>query len=157
LAVTSPPSDTFAEKISNLLQENWDSTSTGLLSADVAWSHDKFETLNEVERVSQKAIISTYNPQNPVTIEQLSRETNFVKETVVVDVILHSEPLGGTDQAIATREKIREFIQSTIHSNWNLLPGADQMTIEGEYVRGELPMLQRESFKIVVANFEVHT
>ncbi len=44
-----------------------------------------------------------------------------------------------------------------IHSNWNLLPGADQMTIEGEYVRGELPMLQRESFKIVVANFEVHT
>ena len=113
--------------------------------------------MTEVEKVSQKAIISTYNPQNPVTVEQLSRETNFVKETVVVDVILHSDPLGGTDQAIAIREKIRKFIQTVIHDNWNLLPGADQMTIEGEYVRGELPMLQRESFKVIVANFEVRT
>ena len=151
------PNDTFAEKISNLLQDNWSSEATGLEASDVLWSHDKFETMTSVETVSQKAIISTYNPQNPVTIEQLSRETNFVKETVVVDVILHSDPLGGTDQAIAIREKIRTLVQSVIHANWNLLPGADQMTIEGEYVRGELPMLQRESFKVIVANFEVQS
>ena len=105
----SSPNDTFAEKISNLLQENWNSETTGLQVTDVSWSHDKFETMTSVERISQKAIISTYNPQNPVTIEHLSRETNFVKETVVVDVILHTDPLGGTDQAIATREKIRAF------------------------------------------------
>ena len=150
-------SDTFAEKISNLLQANWNSESTGLQVSDVFWSHDKYETMTSVETVSQKAIVSTYNPTNPVTIEQLSRETNFVKETVVVDVILHSDPLGGTDQAIGIREKIRALVQSVIHANWNLLPGADQMTIEGEYVRGELPMLQRESFKVIVANFEVRT
>lgn len=153
--MTSPPNDTFTEKISNLLQQNWDSTTTDLLLADVAWSHDKFETLNSIEQISQKAIISTYNPQNPVTEEQLSRETKWVAETVVVDVILHSMPLGGTDATIATREKIRQLVKTVIHQNWNLLPGADQMTIEGEYVRGELPMLQRESFKIIVANFEV--
>jgi hypothetical protein len=75
----------------------------------------------------------------------------------VVDVILHSDPLGGTNQAIAIREKIRTLVQSVIHANWNLLPGAEQMTIEGEYVRGELPMLQRESFKVIVANFEVQS
>ena len=150
-------SDNFAEKISALLQENWDNNTTGLQQSEVFWSHAKFETMTEVESVSQKAIVSTYNPQNPVTVEQLSRETNFVKETVVVDVILHSDPLGGTDQAIAVREKIRKFVQTVIHANWNLLPGADQMAIEGEYVRGELPMLQRESFKIIVANFEVHS
>jgi hypothetical protein len=155
--MTSSPSDTFAEKISNLLQENWDTTSIGLQSADVAWSHDKFETLNSIEQISQKAIISTYNPQNPVTEEQLSRETKWVAETVVVDVILHSIPLGGTDATIATREKIRKFVKTVIHQNWNLLPGADQMKIDGEYVRGELPMLQRESFKVVVGNFEVNS
>ena len=153
----SKPSDTFPEKISNLLQENWDSDSIGLQLTDVFWSHDKFETLTEIERVTQKAIVSSYNPQNPVTVEQLSQETNFVKETIVVDVILHTDVLGGTDQALAIREKIRKFIQATIHTNWNLLSGADQMAIEGEFVRGELPQIQREAFKVVVANFEVKT
>ena len=153
--MSSPPSDTFTEKISNLLQENWDSTSTGLQLVDVAWSHDKFETMNSIEQISQKAIISTYNPQNPVSEEHLSRETKWVAETVVVDVILHTAPLGGTDATIAIREKIRKYVKTLIHQNWNLLPGADQMKVEGEYVRGELPMLQRESFKVVVGNFEV--
>ena len=31
------------------------------------------------------------------------------------------------------------------------------MKIDGEYVRGELPMLQRESFKVVVGSFEVNS
>jgi len=151
------PNDTFAEKISALLQENWDSTATGLQLTDVFWSHDKFETMTEVESVAQKAIISTYNPQNPVSVQVLSRETSMVSETVVVDVVLHSEALGGTDQAISVREKIRQLIVGIIHLNWNLLPGADQMTVEGEYVRGELPMLQREAFKVVIVNFEVQS
>jgi hypothetical protein len=155
--MTSPPTDTFAEKISNLMQQNWDSTSTGLILTDVAWSHDKFETLNSIEQISQKAIISTYNPQNPVSEEQLSRETKWVAETVVIDVILNTTPLGGTDATIAIRERIRKFIKTVIYQNWNLLPGADQMKIDGEYVRGELPMLQRESFKVVVGNFEVRS
>ena len=63
------PNDTFPEKISNLLQQNWDSNATGLEVADVFWSHDKFDTMNQVEQVSQKAIISTYNPQNPVAMK----------------------------------------------------------------------------------------
>ena len=138
-----PPTDTFAEKISNLLQTNWDNEATGLDPTDVFWSHDKFETMTSVEQISQKAIVSTYNPLNPVSVERLSRETTFVKETVVVDVILHTAPLGTTDQVIAIREKIRALILQVIHVNWNLLPGADQMMIEGEYVRGELPMLRR--------------
>jgi hypothetical protein len=154
--MTAAPCDTFAEKISNLLQENWD-TSIGLQLSDVAWSHDKFETLSSIELISQKAIISTYNPQNPVSEEQLSRETKWIAETVVIDVILHTSPLGGTDTAISTRERIRKFIKKVIHQNWNLLPGADHMKIDGEYVRGELPMLQRESFKVVVGNFEVNS
>jgi hypothetical protein len=29
------------------------------------------------------------------------------------------------------------------------------MVVEGEYVRGELPQIQREAFKVVVSNFEV--
>ena len=81
------PDDTFAEKISNLLQENWNSETTGLQVADVSWSHDKFETMMSVEQVSQKAIVSTYNPQNPVSVEILSSQTRFLHETVVVDVI----------------------------------------------------------------------
>jgi len=68
------PNDTFAEKLGSLLQENWDSNATGLQLSDVFWSHAKFETMTEVESVSQKAIISTYNPRNPVTVEQLSGE-----------------------------------------------------------------------------------
>ena len=155
--MSSPSIDTFAEKISNLLQANWYSEATSLEATDIFWSHDKFETMTSVEQVSQKAIISTYNPINPVSVERLSHETTFVKETVVVDVILHTAPLGSTDQVIAIREKIRTLILQVIHVNWNLLPGADQMMVEGEYVRGELPMLQRESFKVVAANFEVHT
>ena len=147
--------DTFAEKISILLQENWDSGATGLEATDVFWSHDKFETLTSVEQVSQKAIISTYNPQNPVSVDHLSRETNLVKETVIIDAILHTAPLGSTDQAIAIREKIRQLILQTVHANWNMLPGADQMVVEGEFVRGELPQLQREAFKVTVSSFEV--
>lgn len=151
----SSPSDTFTEKISNLLQTKWSSAGTGLVVGDVAWSHDKYETMNSIENVSQKAIISTYNPTNPVTVEHLSRQTTLVKETVVVDVILHTAAFGSTDSTIGVREAIRTLVLQVIHANWNLLSGADQMAFEGEYVRGELPQIQREAFKVVVSNFEV--
>ena len=149
------PIDTFTEKISNLLQRNWDNSSTGLQVTEVFWSHDKFDTMAQVEQVSQKAIISTYNPQNPVTCQVLSRETNMINELVVIDVLLHPAAFETVDQAIGVREKIRTLIQTVIHANWNVLPGAAQMTLEGEYVRGELPQIQRESFKVSVLSFEV--
>ena len=151
----SLPSDTFAEKISNLLQENWDSESTGLQVSDVFFSHDKFETMNSVEQVSQKAIVSTYNSQNPVSVEVLSPQTSFIHETVVVDIILHTAILGGTDSAISVREAVRQLIMHVFHQNATLLPGAALMLVEGEYVRGELPQIQREVFKVVVSNFKV--
>lgn len=153
--MSSPPSDTFAEKISNLIQANWNSETTGLQVSDVAWSHDKFETLTSVEQVNQKAIVSTYNPTNPVSIEVLSAQTNFVHEIVVVDVILHTAILGGTDSCIAVREAVRLLVLQILHVNQALLPGADLMVVEGEYVRGELPQIQREAFKVVVSNFSV--
>jgi len=153
--MSSPPSDTFAEKISNLIQANWNSETTGLQVSDVAWSHDKFETLTSVEQVNQKAIVSMYNPTNPVSIEVLSAQTNFVHEIVVVDVILHTAILGGTDSCIAVREAVRLLVLQILHANQALLPGADLMVLEGEYVRGELPQIQREAFKVVVSNFSV--
>ena len=148
-------SDTFAEKISNLLQENWNVESTGLQVSDVFWGHDKYETMTSVEQVSQKAIVSTYNPQNPATVDILSSQTNFIHETVVVDVILHTAILGGTDSAISVREAVRQLILQVIHQNATLLPGAALMRVEGEYVRGELPQIQREAFKVIVSSFEV--
>jgi hypothetical protein len=157
--MSSPPSNTFPEKISNLLQANWNSESTGLQVTDVCWSHDKFETMNEISNISQKAIISTYNPTNPVSIEALSAQTNFIHEIVVVDVILHTAILGGTDSCIATREAVRQLILAIIHGIQQQtdvsLFGADSISVDGEYVRGELPQIQRESFKVVVSNFEV--
>ena len=153
----SSPSDTFAEKISNLLRENWNSETTGLQVSDVSWSHDKFETMTSVEQVSQKAIISTYNPQNPVNVEILSSQTRFLHETVVLDVILHTAVLGGTDSCLAIREAVRELVLSILHANQTLLSGAVLMTVEGEYVRGELPQIQREAFKVIVSSFEVIT
>jgi len=156
--MSGPPSNTFPEKISNLLQANWNSQTTGLLVTDVCWSHDKFETMNEISNVSQKAIVSTYNPTNPVSIEILSAQTNFIHETVVVDVILHTAILGGTDSCIATRESVRQLILAVIHGIQQMtgtsLLGADSVSVEGEYVRGELPEIQREAFKVVVSNFE---
>ena len=151
----SNPADTFPEKISNLLQSSWDSATIGLQVTDVEWSHDKYETLTSIEKVAQKAIISTYNPANPVTIEGLSKETSFIHETVVVDVILHTAALGGTDSTIAIREKIRQFILPLLNSPKTVLAGADNMSVEGEYIRGELPQLQREAFKVVVSYFQV--
>ena len=151
---TGAPFSTFPEKISVLLQANWNSESTGLQVTDVAWSHDKFETMNSIEQISQKAIISTYNPTNPVSIEVLSAQTNFIHETVAVDVILHTAILGGTDSCIATREVIRQLLSSILRAYQTSLPGADLMIVEGEYVRGELPEIQREAFKVVVSNFE---
>lgn len=153
--MTTPPADTFAEKISNLLQENWDAESTGLQATDVFWSHDKFDTMNQVEQVSQKAIISTYNPQNPVAVEALSSNTNFIHETVVVDIILHTAVLGDSDSCLATREAVRQLILQILHRNQTFLQGAVAMNVEGEYVRGELPQIQRETFKVMVSSFEV--
>jgi hypothetical protein len=74
-----------------------------------------------------------------VTFEVLSPQTNFVHETVVVDVILHTEVLGGTESAISVREAIRQLILGVIHQNATLLPGAVLMRVDGEFVRGELP------------------
>jgi len=151
----SNPTDTFAEKISNLVQTYWTSAGTGLQLSDIAWSHDKYETMTSIEQQTQKAIISTYNPTNPVSIELLSAQTNFIHETVVLDLILHTTAFGTTDKTIAVREACRKLILSILHANQALLSGADLIKVEGEYVRGELPQIQREAFKIVVSNFEV--
>ena len=105
--------------------------------------------------MNQKAIVSTYNPTNPVSVEVLSPQTNFVHETVVVDVILHAAVLGGADTCLATREAVRLLVLKILHANATLLSGAALMVVEGEYVRGELPQIQREAFKVVVSNFEV--
>ena len=145
----------FLKKSAISCRLNWSIAGTGLVVADIAWSHDKYETMNTIESVSQKAIISTYNPTNPVTIEVLSEATNFVHEIVVVDVILHSAVLGGTDATIAIREKVRGLVLAVLHASATLLSGADVMAVEGEYVRGELPQIQREAFKVVVSSFEV--
>lgn len=157
--MSSPPSDTFAEKLSNLLQASWDPVATGLQVTDVAWSHDKFETMTSIEQQTQAAIISTYNPPNPVSVETLSAQTSFVHETVLIDVILHTEPFGGTDATIATREAIRQLILAVIQgiqlNTGASLAGAVSIALEGEYVRGELPQVQRESFKVTVSNFQV--
>ena len=149
------PADTFPEKISNLIQAGWTSAGTGLVLTDVAWSHDKFETMTSIDQVTQKAIISTYNPTNPVTVETLSPQTNFIHETVVVDLILHTAIMGGTDSCIAAREACRKLILQILHQNATQLPDATLMLVEGEYTRGELPDLQREAFKVVVSNFEL--
>ena len=107
-----------------------------------------------VEQVSQKAIVSTYNPTNPVSIEVLSAQTRFIHE-YFCDVILHTDILGGTDACIATREAVRRLILKVLHANQTLLTGAALMIVDGEYVRGELPQIQREAFKVVVSSFEV--
>ena len=147
--------DTFAQKISALIQQNWDAEATGLQATDVYWSHDKFDTMTQIEQANRKAIISTYNPQNPVTVDNLSRGTNLLHEAIVVDVILHAGALGGADSCLATRESIRQHILKTLHSNQTLLTGASLVNVEGEYVRGELPQIQRETFKVTVSYFEV--
>jgi hypothetical protein len=155
----SQPTDTFPEKLSNLLQASWDSEATGLQLADIAWSHDKYETLNTIAEVTQKVIVSTYNPPNPVQVELLSKETNFVHETVLIDVILHTAAFGSTDSCITARENIRKLVLAVIHAiqlnTGASLAGADAVRVDGEYIRGELPDLQREAFKTVVSYFEV--
>ena len=65
--------------------------------------------------------------------------------------------LGGTDACIGIREAVRKLILQILQSNQTSLSGADLMAVEGEYVRGELPEIQREAFKVIVSNFEVLT
>jgi hypothetical protein len=159
--MSCPPSDTFPEKISNLLQASWDSEATGLQVIDVSWSHDRYETMTNVEQPSQKAIISTYNPPNPRTCEVLSAQTNFIHETIVIDIVLHPAPLGGTDQCLATREAIVTLILAVIHgiqqNTGASLDGADSIWAAGEYIRVEGPDAQRVSLKVIVSWFEVIT
>jgi hypothetical protein len=154
-----PPSDTFAEKISNLLQQSWDSEATGIQVSEINWSHAKFETMREISNVNQKVIISTYNPTNPVSCEALSAQTNFVHEIIVIDVILQTQPFGSTDNCITARVAIKKLITTVIHEvelqTGLSLPGADSILIEGEFVCGELPDIQREAYKAVVNYFEV--
>jgi hypothetical protein len=157
----SDPSDTFVEKVSNLLKTNWSSSGTGLLVTEVTWSHSKFETMNDIEKVDTKAIISTYNPQNPITYTPLTPMTDEVNEIVVVDLILHTAPFNegasGVDVTVGVREKIRQLILQVIHTNQLKLSGANLVTVEGEFIRGELPQILREAFKVVIKYYETYS
>jgi hypothetical protein len=157
--MSSPPSDTFPEKLSNLLQAAWDSEATGLQVTDVSWSHDRYETMTNVEQTSQKAIVSMYNPNNPRTCEVLSAQTNFIHEIVLIDIVLHTAPLGGTDQALKTREAIVSLILTIVHGiqrdTGAFLVGANSIQVNGEYVRVEGPEKQRVTLKVTISWFEV--
>ena len=50
---------------------------------------------------------------------------------------------------------MRQLILKILHEKQLVLSGADLVNVEGEYVRGELPQIQRESFKVAVSYFEV--
>ena len=138
-------------KISNLIQANWNSETTGLQVSDIAWSHDKYETLTSVEQVNQKAIVRHITRQTRCRLRFCPLQTRFFHEIVVVDVVLHTAILGGTDACIGFREAVRLLILQILHANQALLPGANLMVVEGEYVRGELPQIQREAFKVCLA------
>ena len=145
-----------AETLSNLLQAQWTSAGTGLQVTDVYWSHDKYETLSQIDTVSQKAIISTYNPENPVIVTSLSKECNHVLETVVLDIILHSAAFGGTDQTISAREQIKQLCYAIIHAAQSSGGTAwSDLYVDGEYVKGELPDLQRIALRVKFVTFEV--
>jgi hypothetical protein len=112
--------------------------------------------VSKIAALSQSVIISTYNPENPVVVTSLSKECNHLLETVIVDIILKPAAFGGTDPTISAREAIKQLIYGVIHAaqtsagtSWS------DLYIDGEYLKAELPDLQRLALRAKFVTFEV--
>jgi len=143
----------LTELISTLLQTNWTGVGTGLLVADVNWSHTRFEAVSQLDAIAETVIISTYNPPKPTKSTSKTLTFTLVEELIIIDLLV--KPATSLETAIQTRESIARWIQDTVQINQLAVSGQAAVEITDELVKAELPNLIRSAWLLKGTRFQI--
>ena len=149
----SDPDDSKAKVISQLLQANWP-TGTSPLVSDIFWVNTRFEATG-FDNVSQAYAVSCYNSGNPVLAEQLAREVIQFLEEVTIDVVVKVSVGGSLPASLSVREEIKRRIYDIIHANEFSVYGCVDVYPVGEPVKVEAPEHLRLTIKVKCKSFHV--
>ncbi len=144
----SSPSLPFTEVLSDLLQAQWTSVGTGLQVTDVFWTHTVYQAVDQLGGVTQKAIISVYNPPAPAENKVQSREFALIDEVVIVDILMKTANYPDLETALQTREAIIQWlVQMVLAQQFNAI-GQRLIQLQKELVKAESPNLLRCAWQV---------
>jgi hypothetical protein len=147
----------FTETLSSLLQTKWTSAGTGLAVNDIFWSHTQYEAISQLEGITQKAIISVYNPPAPVKSVPQSREFALVDELAIVDILLKPVNYATVEVALQVRETIIMWLQKIIQQNQFIISGQSLVQVEKEVVKAEAQIWIRSAWLVKGSRFQIST
>lgn len=147
----------LTETLSTLLQTQWSSAATGLVVSDVYWSHTIYEAISQLDGITQKAILSAYNPPQPSKSTPQSREFVTVEEMVVLDLLLKPANYVDVETTNQTREAIIKWMLTTIQLNQFAVTGQKLVEVEKELVKAEIPNIIRSAWLIKATRFQIQT
>lgn len=146
----------FTETLSNLLQAQW-AGSAGLAVTDVYWTHTVFEAVSQLDSISQKAIISVYNPPSPAENKPQSREFTRVDEIAIVDILLKTANYPDLETTLQTREAIIGWLIQTVLAQQFNASGQVLIQLQKQLVKAESPSLIRCAWQVKATSFYINT
>jgi hypothetical protein len=147
----------LTEVLSNLLQAQWNNAATGLQVTDVFWSHTVYQAVDQLGAITQRVIISVYNPPAPAENKVQSREFAVLDEVVIVDILMKLANYPDLETALQTREAIIQWLVQTVLAQQFNASGQKLIQLQKMLVKAESPSLLRCAWQVKGTSFIVNT
>lgn len=141
--------------ISNTLQAQWSSFISSPGSSMIFWPTVKPD-LAKFDSLSQSYVVACYNPASPSTVNDDAQGEWTVIEDIIIDIIVKIVA-GSTQNAIDTREALRQACYNIIHHNETSMTGINEAHVARELYKVESPEHMRLAMLVKCKYFHLKT
>lgn len=141
--------------ISNILQAQWSSFISSPGTSAIFWPTVKPDVA-KFDSQPQSYTIACYNPGSPATVDDSAQGVWTIIEDIIVDIIVKVGS-GTTQNAIDTREALRQACYSIIHHNETTMSGINEAHINRETYKVESPAHMRLAMLVKCKYFHIKT
>jgi hypothetical protein len=143
------------QTVSNTLQTQWASFISTPGSSAIFWPTVKPDVAR-FDAVPQNYVIACYNPASPAAVDDNAQGVWTIIEDIIVDIIVKVGS-GTTQNAIDTRENLRQACYSIIHHNETTMSGIAEAHISRETYKVESPEHMRLAMLVKCKYFHIKT
>lgn len=141
--------------VSNLLQAQWASFISSPGTSAIFWPTTKPDVA-QFDSQPHNYVVACYNPGSPAAVDDSAQGVWTIVEDIIVDIIVKVG--SGTEQnAIDTREALRQAVYSIIHHNETSMSGINEAHISRETYKVESPQHMRLAMLLKCKYFHLKT
>lgn len=142
------------QTVSNTLQEQWANFISSPGTSAIFWPTVKPDVA-KFDTLSFNYLVACYNPASPAAVDDSAQGMWTIVEDIIVDIIV--KITAGTQNAIDTREALRQACYSIIHHNETSMPGIAEAHINRETYKVESPEHMRLAMLVKLKYFHLKT